>query len=202
MVGYLSLEAGRWVAPLTQWDSAGSTYNTHDICDHPTWILQPSHKITNTQNANDTLLQATATHSLAHNTLPALQRLKHTFCVCPHCLFTQDSQCHSWKVLPPGKRSHIAKWEPALLPVFDSRQLSNQDFCGGSSLSQPHCHIQLLRPPMHQSELQWTLKKLCYMPLAPTHHLIVFPALLTVHIAQLSIPPLPSLAVYRKSTIS
>ena len=76
MVGYLSLEAGRWVAPLTQWDSAGSTYCSHDICDHPTLILRPSRKITNTHNANDTLLQVITTHLLAHTTLPALQKTK------------------------------------------------------------------------------------------------------------------------------
>ena len=42
MVGYLSLQADRWVAPLAQWDSTRSTYNTHNICDHPTWILRRS----------------------------------------------------------------------------------------------------------------------------------------------------------------
>ena len=46
MVGCLSLEAGRWVAPLTPWDSAGATYSTQsnliffiqwvDLWDAPT----------------------------------------------------------------------------------------------------------------------------------------------------------------------
>ena len=36
-------------------------------------LLQASHKIKNTHYANDTLLHAIATHSLAHNTLLALQ---------------------------------------------------------------------------------------------------------------------------------
>ena len=48
------------------------------------------------------------------------KRQNYTFCLCPHWLFTKGSQYQSWWVPPPRKRSRIAKWESALLSVFDS----------------------------------------------------------------------------------
>ena len=75
--------------------------------------------------ANDTLLHIIATHSLAHSTLPALQK---TDTHSASASTTFSPRIHSVKVdkfCLLGNKSRIIEWESILLPVFYSSGLSS-----------------------------------------------------------------------------
>ena len=78
------------------------------------------------------------------------------------------------------KRSRIAEWESTLLPVFTLPVYWARTSVVGARCHNPFVADICLILQEYQAKLQLALNKLCYMPSAPTHHLILLPASLTI----------------------
>ena len=135
------------------------------------WFLQLSDNFTNAHYANDTLLHIIATHSLAHNTLPALQKTSTHSASFPTAFSPtiHNVKVDKFRVLGNG---HVSSNGNLLCCPY----LTLLGYRARNSVVGPRWHNHFVADicwvvQTYQAELQLALNKLCYMPLAPTHHL-------------------------------
>ena len=141
---------------------------------------------------NDTLLHIIVTHSLAHNTLPALQKTgAHSY----SGLTAFWPRIHSvnvdkFSLLGNG---HVSlNGNPLYCPYFTLPGYRARTSVVGVPCHNPYVAGICLVLQTYQAKPQLSLNKLCYMPSAPTYHLILLPALLTLQYSLNghSIPPI------------
>ena len=134
--------------------------------------------------ANDTLFHIIATHSLAHNTFPALQKTgtHSSSAPTPFSPRIRNVKANKFRLLGNGHAS--PNQNPLCCPYFALPSYRARTSVVGARCHNPSISDICLVLQMYQAKLQLTLNnKLCYMPSTPIHHLILLPALLTRHIA-------------------